>query len=159
MQLDKYYTETTVGSLTYTFESIGRTIIKKVVQYSKMPPSYIGLSSDSNVYNLAFGDWDDEINDFSDQITSNNGDMEKVLATVANTASIFWSEYPNTFIYFEGSQPEGKEYLRTYLYQKKLNRYFRDISTVALVFGLTDYGWELFTVNKNYSAFLISQKD
>ena len=159
MQIEKYYTETTVGNLVYTFESIGKTVIKKVVQYSKIPPTYIGLPSNANVYNLAFGDWDDEINDFKDTITSNNGDMEKVLATVANTANLFWSEYPNTFIYFEGSHPKGKELIRTYLYQKKLNRYFDDISKVALVFGLSENGWEMFTANKNYNAFLILQKD
>jgi hypothetical protein len=159
MQIEKYQVETTVDSLIYTFESVGKTTIKKVVEYTKMNPFYIGLPSNADVYNLAFGDWDDEINDFKDTLTSNNGDMEKVLATVANTASSFWSEYPNSFIYFVGSQPKGKESLRTYLYQKKINRYFEDISNVATVYGLTEYGWEQFITNKNYNAFLILQKD
>ncbi len=159
MQIEKYQIETTVNSLIYTFESVGRITIKKVVEYTKMNPFYIGLPSNAYVYNLAFGDWDDEINDFKDTTTSNNGDMEKVLATVADTANTFWNEYPNSFIYFVGSQPKGKESLRTYLYQKKINRYFEDISNVAIVYGLTEYGWEQFITNKNYNAFLILQKD
>ena len=159
MQIEKYQVETTIDSLIYTFESVGKTTIKKVVEYTKINPFYIGLPSNANVYNLAFGDWDDEINDFKDTITSNNGDMEKVLATVANTANSFWIEYPDSFIYFVGSQLKGEEALRTYLYQKKINRYFEDINNVALVFGLTEYGWESFVENKNYTAFLILQKN
>jgi hypothetical protein len=158
MQIEKYYTETTVDSLIYTFESIGKTTIKKVVEYTKMNPFYIGLPSNVDVYNLAFGDWDDEINDFKDTITSNNGDMEKVLATVANTVLLFWESYPNASIFFQGSQIQGEEPLRTYLYQRKIERYFEEIKNIAYVIGKFNNQLEIFTKGKTYSNFLIIRK-
>ena len=159
MQIEKYRTESTVDNLIYTFESVGEKVIKKIVEYSKLNPVYIGLSDDDNVYNLAFGDWNDEINDYVDNVESNNGDMEKVLATVANTAFEFWEEYPDALIFFRGSQPTGEKARRTRLYQMKINRYFADISLIADVRGFENYGWEQFMVDKNYIAFLISQKN
>jgi hypothetical protein len=158
MQIEKYQVETTVDSLIYTFESIGKTTIKKVVEYTKMNPFYIGLPSNADVYNLAFGDWGDEINDFKDTITSNNGDMEKVLATVANTVFSFWENYPDASVFFQGSQIHGEEPLRTYLYQRKIERYFEEISNIAYVFGKFNGKLEIFTKGKTYSNFLIIRK-
>ena len=160
MQIEKYKTENTVNKLIYTFESVGEKVIKKKVIYSKFIDSQdIGLPPYMNVYNLALGDLDEKTGELDDQVASNNGDMEKVLATVAGTTTNFWNEYPEALIYFEGSQPKGQELLRTYLYQRKINRYFSEISEIANVFGLSDNGWEKLIVNKNYRAFLISQKD
>lgn len=159
MKLEKYTTEASINKLTYIFESIGQKVIVKVVEYSKLNPAFIGLPSEIEVYNLGFGDWDDSIKDFNDQITSNNGDTDKVLATVANTTNEFWEEYPDAFLYFKGSQPFGEKPLRTRLYQMSMNRYFTEINKVADIFGLTDAGWEIFIVDKNYIAFLISRKD
>jgi hypothetical protein len=85
--------------------------------------------------------------------------MDKILATVAETAFNFWEKYPEALLYFRGSSPTGQESLRTYLYQKKLNRYFDEVSNFAEIFGLTIEGWEEFVINKNYMAFLILRKD
>jgi hypothetical protein len=158
MQIEKYQVETTVDSLIYTFESVGKTTIKKVVEYTKVNPIYLDLPSNIEVYNLGFGDWDDEINDFKDKITSNNGDMEKVLATVANTVFSFWRNYPDASIFFQGSQIQGEEPLRTYLYQRKIERYFEEISNIAYVFGKFNGQLEIFTKGKTYSNFLIIRK-
>jgi hypothetical protein len=88
-----------------------------------------------------------------------NGDPEIVLATVAGTVFNFWLEYPHALIFFMGSVPEGEKPRRTRLYQMKINRYFEEISLVTDVSGLTEYGWEVFSKEKNYIAFLISQKN
>jgi hypothetical protein len=159
MTIEKYQTETEINRLNYSFYSVGKTIIKKIVEYTKLPKYFLiknGLPYDADVYNLAFGD--EDVNDFNDQIISNNGDMDKVLATVADTALNFWEYYPNAFIYFEGSQPEGQELLRTYLYRKKLERFFDEISKIADVYGRIENELEEFTKGKNYNAFLIIQK-
>ena len=58
-----------------------------------------------------------------------------------------------------GSVPEGEKPRRTRLYQMKINRYFDDISAVVKVEGFTDNGWETFSKEKNYIAFLIFQKN
>lgn len=55
-----------------------------------------------NIYNLAFGDIDeaDEINDLA---VSDNGDRNKVLATVVSIVEIYTKRYPNRWIIFKGS--------------------------------------------------------
>jgi hypothetical protein len=159
MQIEKYETESTVDSLIYTFESIGERVIQKVVIYSKFEnPQIIGLDKNTIVFNLAFGDLDLETGDFNDQVESKNKDTEKVLATVANTAFEFWEEYPDAEIFFRGSQPFGEKARRTRLYQMKINRYFADINLMVNIRGFENDNWEKFMVDKNYVAFLISQK-
>jgi hypothetical protein len=158
MQIEKYYTETGIDNLIYTFESAGEKLIKKIVEYSKLNPIYVGLPIDTEVYNLAFGDWNDEIDDYEDKVESRNGDMEKVLATVANTALKFWEEYPEAKIFFQGSLVTGENPRRTRLYQMKLNHYFNEINKTVHIRGYGDIGWEDFKNNKNYIAFLISPK-
>ena len=159
MQIEKYKTETSVRGLIYTFESIGEKIIQKMVVYSKIEnPEDIGLSFDSIVYNLGFGDFNEKANSLDDQIISENGDTEKVLATVAETVNKFWTLYPNANIFFTGSVPEGEKPRRTRLYQMKINRYFSKISDTVDIGGYTGSEWEDFVKNENYMAFLISRK-
>ena len=55
--------------------------IKKIVQYSE--------TSTKNVFNLGFGDFDEETNGINDLSVTNNGDSLKVLATVASTVYAF----------------------------------------------------------------------
>ena len=160
MQIERYRTQSTVDSLIYTFESVGERVIQKVVIYSKIEnPTSIGLPFNTSVYNLGFGDWSEGTGEIDDQIISKNGDTEIVLATVAGTAYNFWAEYSKSRIFFMGSIPEGEKPRRTRLYQMKINRYFDDISAVVKVEGFTDNGWETFSKEKNYIAFLIFQKN
>jgi len=56
-----------------------------------------------------------EDGNISDITNSNNGDMEKVLYTVANTVYDFLDHYPDELIFAHGSTP-----IRTRLYQRKL---------------------------------------
>jgi hypothetical protein len=159
MKIEKYKTETTVKGLVYTFESVGEKVIKKMVVYSKIEyPQDIGLTSDSIVYNLGFGDFNEETCELDDQIISKNGDTENVLATVADTTSKFWTIYPDASIFFVGSVPEGEKPRRTRLYQMKINRYFSEISNIVEIVGYNGVRWENFMNNKNYIAFLISRK-
>ena len=160
MQIERYKTESTVDNLIYTFESIGEKVLRKKVIYSKFEdPNDIGLPSNTSVYNLGFGDWNEETEEIDDQTISKNGDTEIVLATVAGTAYNFWAEYPEARIFFMGSVPEGEKPRRTRLYQMKINRYFDKISTMVNILGLTENGWEVFSKEKNYIAFLILQKN
>jgi hypothetical protein len=160
MQIERYETQSTVSSLVFTFESVGEKIIQKRVVYSKITnPEDIGLSFSANVYNLGFGDFNEATKQLNDQIISKNGDTERVLATVAGTVFDFWVEYPDASIFFMGSIPEGEKARRTRLYQMKINRYFEEISLIADVSGYAEKGWEEFMKNKNYVAFLISQKN
>lgn len=93
--------------LTYQFTSEGiNGSIQKIVQYSKLTVPGIGV-----VYNLGFGDLI-ENGDVSDTANSNNGDMEKVLSTVANTVYDFLEHYPGQLIFAHGSTPVEQSYIR-----------------------------------------------
>jgi hypothetical protein len=161
MQLEKYEIRTEVEGLKYFFSSVGKDIIEKVVEYQKLSQYDIfnlGLPSQLEVYNLAFGDRIVGTKDYSDQTTSNNGDTDKVLATVADSAFEFWEHFPNAVILFQGSNPESQEGLRTYLYQKKIERFMEEIREVALIYGMFNSQFEEFEIGKKYSGFLIIRK-
>ena len=54
-------------------------------------------------FNLGFGDKDIETGELlDDTIVSDNGDSEKVLATVVATVYLFTNENPDAYIYAEG---------------------------------------------------------
>src|SRR5882762_918527 len=90
---DDYYTSDDYHM--YEFYSEGsRGRIKKIILYEK-----IGM----NLFNLGFGDWNEELQGLDDSSRSNNGDRDKVLATVAFTALDFTSKFPDAQIFAEGS--------------------------------------------------------
>ena len=66
----------------FEFTGIGiKGEIKKIVSFKKM--------NLGEVYNLAFGDYDAFTDSINDKIITNNGDSQKVLATVASTVYAF----------------------------------------------------------------------
>ena len=156
MKIEKYQIRSESDGLKYFFDSVGKIIIEKVVHYQLFPSAIVmklGLPPQMEVYNLAFGDKISETDDFSDKISSNNGDMEKVLSTVADTTFYFWEKYPQATLFLTGSSVS-----RTYLYQKKIERYWQEINQVAYVVGQFDLQFELFEKCKRYDAFLIIRK-
>lgn len=75
MNLDKYTLTATSNRTTFKFKSIGTNgIIPKIIEFQET-----GIE---NYFNLAFGDLNIETGDFNDLVASNNGDSEKVLATI-----------------------------------------------------------------------------
>lgn len=82
MKLPKYPLASSDTLLTFEFISEGkRGLIHKLVRYQ---PTNI-----KDVYNLAFGDKDPSTGDIDDAVISNNGDSEKVLATVVASLYAF----------------------------------------------------------------------
>ena len=82
MELGKYELKSGERLEIYEFISVGpKGRITKVVQYT--PTNY------KDLYNLGFGDKNAETGDIIDNIISNNGDSEKVLATVVSTVYAF----------------------------------------------------------------------
>lgn len=93
----------------FEFDSIGKKgKIKKIVQYTEM--------SVKGYYNLGFGDLDIETREVNDEVITNNGDGQKVLATVVSTLYAFTGKIPmRMFMQREVVSPEldyiGWEYL------------------------------------------------
>jgi hypothetical protein len=98
----------------FLFDSVGlRGHIEKAVIYSKLQ----GLN---DVYNLTLGtikiNKDGQRHIDSEEV-SNNGDRDKILATVALSAFSFMDKYPDRKIYVRGADP-----VRTRLYQIAINK-------------------------------------
>ena len=104
MNLPKYPVTVSDDLLVYEFFSEGpRGHIRKGVFYTR-----IG----KDLYNLGFGDWIEKLQELDDSSRTNNGDRDKVLATVAATAIALTNRFPAIRIFIEGSTAA-----RTRLYQ------------------------------------------
>ncbi|SOD88393.1 DUF6934 family protein [Spirosoma fluviale] len=139
-----YQFTTSKEVLRFNFISVGHRTIHKVIIYQKLPPP--------NLYNLVLADIDkyNQLDDFS---ISDNGDRDKILATVIQTMFVFFEQYPNASVSFVGSTPA-----RTRLYQAAIAREL-DVATQRLaIYGLVNGIPEPFERNKSYSGFVIFQK-
>jgi hypothetical protein len=146
MKFPKYTYSAEEQLLIYEFTSVGlKGNIKKLVEYSP--------TSIENVYNLAFGDYDAEIDGINDKSVTNNGDSQKVLATVASTVYAFTGKYPDAWIHATGSTT-----VRTRLYRMGITNNITEIAADFLVYGLKGEEWEEFVVGEDYEAFLITRK-
>jgi hypothetical protein len=146
MRLEKYHTEIDSTSTIYEFisESEERSIKKRVI-YQQI--------DDSNIYNLAFGDVDLMTDELDDIVVSNNGDTEKILATVAATIFSFLNKYPHAIIYAKGSTSG-----RTRLYKIGISNHLEELEQKFMVMGYTtDEKWEIYDKKGFYSAFFIKK--
>ncbi len=146
MELEHYDLTASADSVEFDFVSVGpKGRIRKLIRYVKI--------GEPAVYNLGFGDFDPAINDFNDRVVTDNGDGEKVLATVAASVVWFLDHYPGSWIYFKGST-----LARTRLYRMGLSRYHEELLEDVDLFGFTNDRWEDFTKNTPYESFLVRQK-
>jgi len=147
MNNDRYNIKSGEQLETFEFVSIGsKGRIYKMVHYFKT--NYKGL------YTLAFGDKNLTTGELNDLSISNNGDSEKVLATVVATLYVFFDEHPDAIVYATGSTNS-----RTRLYQMGINKYFDTSQNDFKIFGELEGRWELFEKGKNYTAFLVKFKN
>jgi hypothetical protein len=145
MNLKKYSIVTDNNHVAYEFLSEGPNgTIKKVVFYQN-----IG----ENVFNLAFGDWDETKQKINDKARSNNNDLIKVLATIASTVIDFIKRHPDAIIFAEGVTPA-----KTRLYQMGINSNWQEIDQFFDVMGNFKGNWERFKQDRNYQAFALKAK-
>jgi len=131
----------------YKFYSEGpKGKITKVVRYTK-------IEENPDLYNLAFGDEQQDFWEINDSIITNNNDRDLVLSTVANTVIDFTNYYGECNIVAKGSTVS-----RTRLYQIGISGLLEEISIYFYVYGLKDDIWHDFQKNVNYEAFLIKRK-
>lgn len=92
-------------------------------------------TSNPKVYNLGLADvrYVDEkegVITVDDQRVSNNGDIEKIMRTVASSICIFGQHYPDIFVLFGSGSP-----VRRRLYRMIMQKYFVEISKTFILFG------------------------
>lgn len=146
MTKDSYHIEISPHFVAYDFVSEGpRGKILKGIRYTQ--------TDFANVWNLGFGDIDLKTGEINDTIVSDNGDSEKVLATVARSCVEFSKHFPEAMIFAIGSTSA-----RTRLYQMGVSRQYDEISELFWIWGLLNEEWEEFEKNKNYQALLVKRK-
>lgn len=132
--------------MVFEFISTGpRGEISKLIQYSQ--------TEKKNIYNLGFGDKDLETGSFDDQVISNNGDSQKILATVAETVYTFTEKYPGAGIFATGSTRA-----RTRLYRIGITNNLAEILDDFELYGLKDGMWEEFRKSVVYQTFLVKRR-
>jgi hypothetical protein len=147
MNIQPYVTQSDSERLTFSFESISqRKIIKKIVLFTPIDDTY-------KIFNLALCDLS-ENDELQDDTTSNNDDVEKIMATVIAIVQEFFATYPNKKVFFEGNTAS-----RTRLYQIAINRVIDELSEWFLIEGIYQNKIEKFQKNVNYSAFFVSLKN
>ena len=146
MKLPRYEYLTEKQAELFKFTSTGPNgDIKKLVVYSPM--------LEEDIYNLAFGDYDELTDSIDDKVVTNNNDSQKVLATVASTLYVFTSKHPNIWIYATGSNP-----VRTRLYRMGITTNLEEIMPDFNIYGLQNDAWYEFEKGQEYEAFLVKRK-
>lgn len=143
---ERYELKAEKALLVFEFISTGpRGEIAKLVQYSE--------TNLKDFYNLGFGDKNAHTGEIDDRVISNNGDSQKVLASVAATVYAFTDRYPDAWIYATGSTKA-----RTRLYRIGITNNLTEILQDFELYGLRVGEWEEFTKGVAYEAFLVKRK-
>jgi hypothetical protein len=130
----------------FDFTSIGRNgaIAKRI--------AFTGTEWDK-VYNLAFGDID--VNGEMDFYSiSDNGDKNKILATIAKVIGDYTKQFPDRLILFTGSTEE-----RTRLYRMAVGMHLEELSNTFEIYAFVDKAIVPFTKNMKINAFLVKRKN
>jgi hypothetical protein len=131
----------------FEFVSVGKKgMIRKRVVFAK--------TEVKGIYNLAFGNIGAE-NRLEDDTISNNGDRDKILATVAAAVDKYTQRYPLRWIYFRGNTP-GK--MR--LYRMAIGLNLRELSIKFEIFAHRDSEEELIPFQRNMAlaGFMIKRR-
>ena len=146
MKLERYQLDGGKGLTSFEFTSRGpKGQILKLVQFTS--------TNQVNLYILAFGDKNLKTGDIDDLAISNNGDSEKVLATVVGAVEAFTDRYPDAFVYATGSTKS-----RTRLYRMGISRFLEDAEISFEIYGQMGADLEKFTLGRDYDAFVVKRK-
>ena len=111
------------------------------------------VDEEEQLYNLAFGDWDDTAGYLDDTARTDNGDTQKVLNTVAIAVIDFMAGNSGAKLIVRGSTGS-----RTRLYQMNILRNLNEISKEFVAQGVKDGRLEAFSKDVNYEDFLLKNR-
>jgi len=145
MEKPFYQFEVSPDALVYEFDSVSsEKIIRKIVIYEPLK---------DELYHFGFGDLTSN-GDIDYKVNSKNHDMDKVLMTVVKTMFLFFENYPDKQLVFGGSTE-----IRSRLYRQIITKFIENIELYFEILGFTTDGeQEPFQKNRDYYAFLISQR-
>jgi hypothetical protein len=146
MKIDKYALRSEGSFTIFEFVSVGpKGFVQKLVHFQK--------ADEPGLYNLAFGDKNHETGELDDLVKTNNGDSEKVLATVVAALYAFFSKHPDALVYATGSTIS-----RTRLYRRGITKYYNEMAIDFQLFGEVGDEFHVFEIGKDYTGFLVQRK-
>jgi len=146
MNLPKYHLKAESEFTRFEFTSEGKKgAIRKLIEFQ--------ATTDPEVYNLAFGDKDPSTGETDDLAVSDNGDTEKVLATITDALYVFFDKHPTSYVYATGSTKA-----RTRLYRMGITRFHDEMQNDFYLYGQIGDSYLEFELDKEYDGFL-AQKD
>jgi hypothetical protein len=146
MKIEKYALKAESSLTVFEFISEGpKGVIRKMIQFQG--------TNEPNLYNLAFGDKDPITGLIDDLAVSDNGDTEKVLATVVSALYAFFDKHPDAFVYAIGSTSA-----RTRLYRMGITRFYTDMIQDFDLYGQIGDDFYEFEIGKDYKGFLAQRK-
>lgn len=146
MYVDKYQLKTEEGLTRFEFVSEGpKGAIRKLIEFQQ--------TLDPDVYNLAFGDKHPKTGSMDDLAVSDNGDTEKVLATVVAAVYAFLDSHPTAYVYAEGSTKT-----RTRLYRMGITRFYKEMQHDFFLYGRVGEAFVDFETDEVYEGFLAQRK-
>ena len=106
------------------------------------------------VYNIAFGNISAN-NTLDDETINDNGDRNKVLATVAQAVDRYTRRYPRRWIYFSGST-----YARTRLYRMAISLNLDELTKIFEIYAEVNGQEEFVPFHKNMviEGFLVRRR-
>ena len=146
MHVEKYHLKSSLQSRRYEFVSEGpRGAIRKLIEFQE--------THDPGLFNLAFGDKHPATGEIDDLAVSDNGDTEKVLATVVSAVYAFCDQFPDAYIYASGSTKA-----RTRLYRMGIVKYLEQMQNDFELYGQQGDDFAAFEPNTQYEGFLAQRK-
>ncbi|MCS3795707.1 hypothetical protein [Niastella sp. OAS944] len=106
------------------------------------------------IFNLAFGDINN-YGELDDLTISNNGDRNKILATILNVVDRYTNRFPDRYVFFAGSTAH-----RTRLYRIAISLHLEELSEMFDILADVNGDWEFVRFRKglNVKAFLVKRK-
>jgi hypothetical protein len=144
MNKENYPFEELEPNLAYYFTSAGKNgKITKIVYFQPI---------EVDMYNIVLGDFNPAIQPpIDDQNISNNGDLPKVMATVAKILANFLKNNPQAKLYIEGNHPA-----KQLLYHRIVRNYHHELTQLFVINGVMDMEiQEPFAPEKLYESYII----
>lgn len=147
MKFDQYATTASTEQSVFHFTSSGpKGVFSQIIQYTFIK------TQGGRVANLGFGLLRAD-GSVDDSFRTDNGDTEKILATVANTVLAFTEKHPDIPVFATGRDP-----IRTRLYRRMLSLHKEEIDKTFIIYGRKETLWHKFELDKDYDAFLVARR-
>ena len=146
MKVEKYHLKSESKFTRFEFVSEGpKGAIRKLIEFQK--------TTNPQIFNLAFGDYNPLTNEIDDLAVSDNGDTEKILGTVVSALYVFFNEFPNVYVYATGSTKA-----RTRLYRMGITKFYDQMKKDFYLYGQIGDEFPEFEIGIDYEGFLAQRK-